>query len=377
MRKALEQNVIIKHIVVIGFKADDHTHHYIHKMYVRFLKHYYPALQVRWFETEMEFSDNIAIDQDIQNTMIMISPCHKKLSHHNLPIGAFYILHLDQFHNGGYKSMDEFFGSWFGKQMLLSKRFVVLTCREKIYSMRYFDRDAALQTICLPWFANVLQIEMTKSSPSMLYDEHVKKQYIAYIGSIWKLNIGVICKLIDVCERHHIHLLLKGRVFGITNEKKKYIESLNKTHTYVRYVPFHYHNSTENNENTLEYIDEKYGVKALLPLQGEDHHADYLSNRLFETISMGFLAVSNNPLVKSYMPSILYDDDIERLILQFLQVLDNKDEWIQKYEAQRTEFLDKFYGLKNIQQIFNFFQEVMSQHGIKLEIPTEQTTKQL
>lgn len=351
----------IRFIVILGFKTGHHTHHYIHKMYYRFFGYYYPELSVHWVNT-VEQMDNLRKHVNFEEAIVFLSPCHQKL-YKSLPAKAFYIVHLDEFDNSGYKSIGEFFRSEIGKPILEAKQYIVLTCRENIQGLRYFEKSTPHKMICMPWFSDILYEDLNKykTNARAIYDRNEEKKYICFMGSIWGINIGLIRQLIDICERNEIYLLLKGRVFGIPDADKLFLENLKNTHRYVKLVSFVYVNSTENAENTLDYLNIKYGVRALLPLQGDDHNHNYISNRIFETISNGYLVVSNNALVKQYYASAIYEEDIERLLLRYIELLKNKDAWVRIYLQQLDEFVDKFYGYHNIHRLVSFLQETCRQ----------------
>ena len=164
--------------------------------------------------------------------------------------------------------------------------------------------------------------------------------------------------LINICINNKIYLLLKGRIFNVTSLDLDYINK--NVSQYIKILGFNYSNKGSNEFNTFEFIDKTHGVKGLLPLQGYTHNNNYISNRIFETISIGYLIITNNLLAKQYFTSAIYDDDIEKLILKYIDILSNEEEWLRIMNQQLDEFLDKFYGYKNINYILNFLKETSS-----------------
>jgi len=348
---------LIKNIIIFGFKNSDHTHKYIHNMYYEFFKFYYPHLNIYWYD------DDIIEETVLQNSIIFCSPCHMKYT--NLPQrnDIFYILHCDDFNdNVGYKTVEDFFNEPINSVIYNSKKYIVLLCREKIKNLDYFEKNIEDRTICLPWFSNDLYTNILeiKNNLDTIYDTSNNKKYLCYIGSIWYLNIEMIKELIDVCETYHIPLLLKGRVFGLNEEDSSYIDNINTRKKFVIHEKFDYTNNGAVFENSFEYINDTFGVKGLLPFQGGEHNDTYISNRIFETISRGYLVVTNNLLTKKYFESALYGDSIESIILKYYAILSNKELWKPLIDEQINEFLEKFYGYKNIEKLFDFLKETSS-----------------
>jgi len=356
-------HLIVRNFVVLGFKTGNHTHRYIHQMYVDFVRHYFPEFRVEWVDNEQELKN---LRLEAEETIVFASPCHQSLRHQLLPSKAFYILHLDEFKNNGYKSIEEFTRSPAGEIITKENKYIVLTCREKVCGLHYFEKNKSIRTICLPWFANTLHPKLLQTTERIaeLYDRQRSKKYFCFMGSIWELNFHTIARLIEIFERNKLYLLLKGRVFGIDAKDKKFIEGLNKTHMYVKFVPFNYKDAASV-ENTFEFLDKEFGVKALLPLQGDKHNDDYMSNRVFETISLGYVVATNNRLTKTHFSSVLYNDNIEDLVLEYSGLLDSKEAWINMYQSQINEFVCKFYGYHNIRSVLSFLQETM-------DLPTQE-----
>jgi len=349
----------IKRVVVLDFKkSDHHTHHYIHKMYVEFFIHYYPNLNVVWAETIGEVEESVPPE----NTVIFISPCHAS-KEYELPKNAFYIIHLDAPDNNYITDtqLNTFFDNY--EHIRKSQRYIIITCRKGLYDLSYFESCKRNRAICLPWFAanlyrNVYDIN---KELTLHYEKNVTKSYFCYFGSIWDLNIDVILRLIEVFAKNGEQFLLKGRIFNLDTKTSKYIREIQKTYSNIHFEKFNY-DITNHISNTFEYIDERYGIKALLPLQGNSHDEKYLSNRIFETVSKGYLAVTNCKLVKDNFKTVLYNDNIELLITQYIEIINNKNKWLELMGKQIEEYLWKFYGYLNIKTLFTFLHDNCQKH---------------
>ena len=351
----------IKNIFIYGFKKSYHTHHYIHKMYHDFFNYYYPDLNVYWYDENEEYDKNI-----VENSILFCSPCHIKYEKIPFSQSAFYILHLDIFENNGYTSIQSFLDDEKNSDIVNAKKYIILLCREQITNLKYFEKDIHTRHICLPWFANNFYNEIMEIKTHLddIYTCNINKKYLCYMGSIWSLNIEVIKNLINICSKNNIDLLLKGRIFDVLYSDKKYVTKNSSKN--ITFVPFNYNNNGNNNYNTFKYIDENYCVKGLLPLQGNIHNENYISNRIFETISHGYLVITNNLLTKKYFTSAIFDEDIEQLILKYLDIFSDKNKWIQLMHEQLDELIDKFYGYKNIQHVLDFLKEVHIEKNYKL-----------
>jgi len=353
----------IENIFIYGFKNSDHTHHYIHKMYFDFFNYYYPDLNVYWYDENEEYDKNI-----VENSILFCSPCHIKYEKIPFSQSAFYILHLDIFENNGYTSIQSFLDDKKNSDIINANKYIILLCREQITNLKYFEKDIHSRQICLPWFANNFYNEIMEIKTHLddIYTCNINKKYLCYMGSIWHLNIEVIKKLIDICSKNNIDLLLKGRIFGVSKLDKKYIKKDSSKN--ITFIPFNYDNNGDKIYNSFKYIDDNYGVKGLLPLQGNTHNDNYISNRIFETISQGYLVTTNNLLTKKYFTSAIFDEDIEQLILKYLDVLSDKNKWIQLMHQQIDELIDKFYGYKNIQHVLNFLKDMNKENNYNLTL---------
>jgi GR25 family glycosyltransferase involved in LPS biosynthesis len=354
----------LKNIVIFGFNSNkNHTHNYIHEMYYNFFNYYYPELNLFWTDDDIS-----KLNINEEETLIFMSPCHMNITI-NLPKLANYIIHLDEFDNSGYKTIDDFINDEKNKNIVENNKYIVLTCRNGIKDVNYFESDIDKKIICLPWFSNKLYNQIIKPN----YDSISKKKYICYFGSIWSLNIDMIHELINVCEKNKIFLLLKGRTFGIGNKNFKFFKEINSTHKYVTFVPFNY-NDDKQHENTFEFLDENYGIKGLLPLQGNQHNENYISNRIIETISNGRIIVTNNLISKKYFKSCIYYDDMEKLITEYYKILCNKEKYMAVYTEQYNELLSKFYGYNIFNNLFDFFKNVNLKQNKFLSLNYNKTT---
>lgn len=351
----------IENILIYGFKNSEHTHHYIHKMYFDFFYFYYPNLNVYWYDENEEYDKNI-----VENAILFCSPCHIKYKKIPFSPNSFYIIHLDVFENDGINYIQTFFDDENNSTIINAQKYIILLCREQITNLKYFEKDIHSRQICLPWFASTFHNEIMEITRQLddIYTRNITKKYLCYMGTIWPLNIKIIKKLIDVCSKKNIDLLLKGRIFDISYEDKKIIRKNSSKN--ITFIPFNYDNNGNNIDNSFKYVNENYGVKGLLPLQGGDHNEKYISNRIFETISQGYLVITNNLITKKYFTSAIFDEDIEQLVLKYLDILSDKDKWIQMMQQQIDEFLDKFYGYKNIQHLIDFLKEVNREYNSNL-----------
>ena len=338
----------IKNIVIFGFNTNkNHTHNYIHEMYYNFFLYYYPELNIYWTDDEVS---KLNINEN--ETIIFMSPCHMNITI-NLPKYANYIIHLDEFDNSGYKTIDHFIHDEKNKNIIENNNYIILTCRNGIKNVNYFESDITNKVICLPWFSNKLYNQIIKPD----YNSIIKKKYICYIGSIWSLNVDVIHELINICEKNKIFLLLKGRAFGISHRNFKYLKDIDSTHKYVKFLPFSYEDDKQN-ENTFEFLDEKYGINGILPLQGNKHNENYISNRIIETISNGHIIITNNLITKKVFKSCIYNENVEELIKEYYIILNDKERYIDIYNKQYNEFIEKYYGYNILHKLIKFVKTV-------------------
>jgi GR25 family glycosyltransferase involved in LPS biosynthesis len=346
----------IKNFIIYDFLNSEHTHQYIHKMYHNFLKFYYPELNILWYNNLDEIPKTIRFEE----TMFFISPCHKDISV-SLPEKSFYIIHLDFIDNKIYNYdtlIKQFFNNH--KNIFEANKYIILTCREGITKINYFEENIKRKTICLPWFSNNLYSELNDIKKNLIniHLTNSTKNYFCYFGSIWNINIEMICELIDICVKNNYNLLLKGRLFGVSGQLCRYIRTINKKHQNIIYEGYDREKGPDDYENSFKCIDNKYGIKYMLPLQGIDHNDKYISNRIFETLSLGYIVVTNCKVVKKYFTNAIYDNDILKLINKYIHIMNNPDVWINIINKQIDEFLNKFYGYNNIKKIFDFMYKI-------------------
>ena len=334
----------IENIIILDYKFSDHTHKYIHKMYYIFFNYYYPNITIYW-------EDNLK-NINYENTLFFISPCHTSKKY-DLPKNAYYIIHLDNIKND---DLDWFFNDY--KYIYNARKYIVLTCRKDLYGLNYFDTSEKYRSICMPWFSEKLydEINYINNNLELIYYKNLKKNYFCYFGSIWNLNINIILELINVfSKKPEYKLLLKGRIFGIREEERIKIKTINKIFKNITFEEFYY-SKNDNDENTFTYIDEKFGIKALLPIQGLDHNNKYISNRIFETLSFGYLIITNCKIVKETFKSAIYNENVKDLLEEYIHILNDKNKWITKMKEQYDEFIYKFYGYNNIKNLLSFLQ---------------------
>jgi GR25 family glycosyltransferase involved in LPS biosynthesis len=337
----------IENIIILDYKVSNHTHKYIHKMYYDFFNYYYPNIKIYW-EDNLKIINNI----NFENTLFFISPCHTTKKY-DLPKNAYYIIHLD---NISTDDLDSFFNDY--KDIYNAKKYIILTCRKGLYALNYFDTSEKYRSICMPWFSEKLynEIDYINNNLELIYHKNLKKKYFCYFGSIWNLNINIILELINVfSKKPECQLLLKGRMFGISEEYKNKIKTINKIFKNITFDEFYY-SEKDNGKNTFTYVDEKFGIKVLLPIQGINHNNNYISNRIFETLSFGYLIITNCKIVKDTFKSVIYNENINDLLEEYIHILNDKNKWIAKMREQYDEFIYKFYGYNNIKKLLSFLQ---------------------
>lgn len=346
---------VIENIIILDYKISDHTHHYIHEMYYIFFQHYFPNINIYW-EDKLDIILNDK-NINISNTIIFISPCHTDKIY-ELPENAYYIIHLDSIDN--LHKTNEELNSFFNNHQNIHRnnKYIIVTCRQGLYGLNYFDFSKDSKAICLPWFSKTLytQLNKIKNNLEYTYYKNSDKSYFCYFGSIWDLNYDVILELIDIFANNGNNLLLKGRIFGINDKQKNYIKNINLKYKNILFVPFNYNKSLDY-ENSYEYIDDNYGIKALLPIQGRNHNNKYVSNRLFETLCYGHLILLTNcKIAKDTFKTALFNEDITVLMNEYFEILKDKKKWLKIMESQIEEFIQKFYGYHNIQKLLYFLQ---------------------
>ena len=346
--------VHIKNCIIYGFKNNfHHTHHYMHAMYYSHIKFYYPMINV-YFLDEHDITE--ANKELFDNCIVICSPAHVKYDKYYYGKNTYYIFHLDHNDNCGYKTIEGFFEDEKNKILLDNiNNYSVLLCREQITSLNYFESNIKNKQICLPWFSKEMYSDLItlKENINIYYEKLNNKKYFAYIGSIWNCNFKIIEKLIDICIKKKIYLLLKGRIFGISEENKDKI--INNNSEFIKFVRFDYNDDTKN---SFTYIDENYGIKCLLPIQGHEHIENYITNRVFESVSKGYIAITNSALAKKYFTTSIYNSDVDLLIDNISYILKNSKLYCNIMETQVDEFIKKFYSYNIINFNFNFLNDI-------------------
>lgn len=345
-------NVIkIERIFIVGFDFH-HTHSYIHEMYYNFFRYYYPNLYV-----EFNNSDDYL---NYDNCLIIVSPIHFTKNIIYNPKN-YYFIHLDA---KNFNDINDDFIQKYTDNIRDNIYYIILLCREKINGSEYFKTIPENKYICMPWFCKYLY-EDSKFSQKYLnkhHDKIINNTHYLYFGSVWNCNIEMIKSLILIMNRRKIRLVIKGRIFDISREDMDYIIN----NPGVIFEPFIY-KKDHDFENSIEYILNKYPIKGIMCLQGSYHDDNYISNRIFESISLGYLIMSNNQITKKYFKSCIYDDNIDKLIDNYEAILRYRFRWMYKYRQQYQEYIDKFYGYMNITNCIDFFNEIINDKILLLD----------
>lgn len=391
------QSRMIENIIVFGFKKDnDHTHNYIHKMYYLFLKYYFKNVNVHFLDEdeieeediqsngykkkenglkekeEKKEEDTEETNSKYNNSIIFCSPCHHQYKKYINGKNNYYVFHLDSEVDD--KDIKDFYTSIKNVKMNDS---ITLVCRENInkYPLKYFEEDISNKMICLPWFSKELYTDTIALNSSKIYEEFNKNKWYLYFGSIWQDNILLIQKLIKVCIRKNIHLVMKGRVFGLNEEEMKFINQYKDgKHPFIHLLLFNY---TNDKYNTFDYLKSVYDIKYILTLQGKNKKT-YFSNRTLENCSKGYLAITNSPVVKKNLKSsIYYDDNSLDDMFSFLEHLyKDKNLYTKILDAQRKEYLEMFYGYYSITKALDFLKKSVLNHtNVLLTFPRNEPFK--
>jgi len=235
--------------------------------------------------------------------------------------------------------------------IITGNRGVILLAREGITKLNYFQEDVRSKMICLPWFSNTMYRDIAKirNNLEQIYDDRSSKKYWCFMGSVWYVNQRAIQELINECIRRKIHLIIKGRI-------KVHLETHHSF--YINVINFDY---VDDEKNTLEYLDAQYGIRCLLPIQGAEHNANYISNRIIETITMGYIAVTNNALSSKYYKSVYYKNNIGEILDHIKSLFQDKALWCKTAARQIDEVLDSMYGYRNISKIMEFAEKISIQ----------------
>ena len=350
----------IEKIIIFGFNRElHHTHAYIHKMYFEHILYYFPMVEVYHLDEKDETHDSF-----FENSVVFASPTHVHYDNFYGGSSTFYIFHLDDYDdNVGYKTIQSFFEDSKIENFLekINHHYIILTCREQVggSEMKYFSESIESKMICLPWFANETYHDLNRVDRKISEKEecgHEKEmEYFCYFGSIWKCNIDIIKNLILSCVSQKIPLLLKGRIFGISEVDKNFLFQFEKENIVI--LPFNYSNSYEN---SYEYLSSKYNIKIILSIQGTEHTNNYISNRVFENVSKGFLIATNTAITKKYFTSAVYEENLDLLLSKIQAIFSNEHERMNTTRGQLQEFRDNFFSFIIIEKLFHFLSKTIA-----------------
>lgn len=341
-------NINIQNIIVYGFKKDfHHTHSYIHKMYFNYFAEYFP------FVKNLFLDDDEINEQTIyNNSIIFCSPTHYNYKRYIKGDNNCYIFHLDNFHDNIGLDDESFFKNKLVVDLIenIKNRYVILRCRNN-NNIKYFQQNLETKEICLPWFSNTQFCTTQQKSENIekLYLSLKNNKYYCYFGSIWSDNYEIIVELINVCIKLKINLLIKGRLSkNVPRDVQDFVK--NNKSIYIKYISFDYKN---DNLNTLEYLKKEYDIKCILTLQGNNRYS-YISNRCIENISNGYIVANNSPVVKQIMPSALFSENLEELILKVEDNFNDKKLFINTMSSQFDDYYNKLIGSKILTTLIDF-----------------------
>ena len=342
----------IKNIIIWGFEKITHTHHYIHNMYYNFFKYYFGTANVVWCSNDNV--QNICYD----NSLFFVSPTHGHFS--NLPVNnsSLYIFHLDDFNDNNGINIDTFNSIEIFRKIMSNNRGIVLLAREKITDLRYFEKNFLNNTICLPWFSNIMFNDIIKIKLDIdnIYQRNRKGGHFCYFGTTWYLNINEVLDLTKSSIQNNNKILISGRflkncvnIFDMINSNLLTIE------------PFYdaKKDKLPVEQDNFDRLNNKYGVCAFFPIQGSEHNNSYISNRILEVISNGYVGFSNNMLVERLFKNVYYNSNISDLIKYISNLLNNKDEYCNLLDKQIDEVITSYYGYKIIEQLLYFLQKTV------------------
>jgi GR25 family glycosyltransferase involved in LPS biosynthesis len=350
-------NLQIKNIIIWGIKKINHTHHYIHNMYNNFFKYYFGDINILWVDND---NNNII---DYNNSIFFVSPSHGDYS--NLPYNnsSLYIFHLDEFADNIGLNIDTFNSTEKFKQILKNNMGIILLAREKITDIGYFEENIFKNTICLPWFANIKFNDLIKIKNNIedIYERNKKGEKFCYFGSIWYLNINEINNLITCSINKNKKIVISGRFIHNT---KKLIKNLNSD--LLTLEPF-YDSKKQNlnvEDDSFERLNNIYGISAFFPIQGEEHFDKYISNRLIEVISNGYVGFSNNNIVNKLFKNVFCNSDLDKLILYISDLLNDKEKYCKTLNSQIDEVITNYYSYKIVENLFEFLKKVFLKKNI-------------
>ena len=352
-------NLQIKNIIIWGIKKINHTHHYIHNMYNNFFKYYFGDINILWVDNDNDNNNNI----DYNNSIFFVSPSHGDYS--NLPYNnsSLYIFHLDDFNDNIGITVDTFNSTEKFKHILKNNMGIILLAREKITDLGYFEENIFKNTICLPWFANIKFNDLIKIKNNIenIYERNKKGEKFCYFGSIWYLNINEVSDLITCSVNKNKQIVISGRFIQNT---KKLIKNINSDLLILE--PFYEHNKQNLNveEDSFDRLNNNYGISAFFPIQGKQHFDNYISNRLIEVISNGYVGFSNNNIVNKLFKNVFYNSDVNELILYISDLLNDKEKYCKTLNSQIDEVITNYYSYKILENLFEFLKKVFLKKNI-------------
>ena len=342
----------IKNIVIWGFEKINHTHHYIHNMYYRFFKYYFGDVNVIWCSNDN--MQNICYD----NSLFFVSPTHGHFS--NLPLNnsSLYIFHLDDFNDNNGINMDTFNSIEPLRNIITHNRGIILLAREKITDLQYFEKNFLNNTICLPWFSNIMFNDIIKIKLDIdnIYQRNRKGQHFCYFGTTWYLNVNEVLDLTTSSIKNNNKMLISGRFLN------NCINMFNTIKSGLLIIEPFYDAKKDKlpvEKDNFDRLNNKYGVSAFFPIQGSEHNDNYISNRLLEVITNGYVGFSNNILVERLFKNVYYNSNISELIKYISNLLNNKDEYCHLLDKQLDEIITGYYGYKIIDQLLYFLQKIV------------------
>jgi hypothetical protein len=351
------KKLCIKNIIIWGFEKINHTHHYIHNMYYRFFKYYFGNVNVLWCSND-EIQNNC-----YDNSLFFVSPTHGHYS--NLPLNnsSLYIFHLDDFSDNNGINIDTFNSIEAFRKIIAHNRGIILLAREKITNLKYFEKNLLNNTICLPWFSNIMFNDIIKIKLNIdnIYQRNIKGKNFCYFGTTWYLNVNEVLDLTTSSIKNNNRIVISGRFL------KNSINMINTIRSGLLTIEQFYEAKKDTlpvEQDNFDRLNNKYGISAFFPIQGAEHNNTYISNRLLEVISNGYVGFSNNILVNRLFKNVYYNSNISELIKYISNLLNSKDEYCQVLDKQLDEIIVSYYGYKIIDNLLYFLQKIVLKNYI-------------
>lgn len=342
---------VIKNIYIWGFTHSNtdnsHTHSYIHESIYNSFKKCFPYLNVVWVKNEYDST------VDYNNSLFFVSPTHG--DYDQLPLcNSYYIFHIDNFDDNLGLNINTFKKTKYYK-LIENKKAIILECRlyDKNNYNDFFIEDSK---IILNWgvdydFNLISDILLDKIN---YYDKIKNNKYFAYHGSVWYLNVDTIIDLSNSCEKNKIPLLVSGRNRYIWGDNNKF-----KDNKYTTTEDFW----KLKKPNTIERLNNDYGLKTIFAIQGKEHIGSYISDRVYKYPLNGYIAFTNNYLVKQEFPSVIYSDNIENIILEANVIVNDEKLYNDILKKQIIDIISKNSTIIKIYKMIHFLSEVNSLVG--------------